>query len=117
MMLVLIVLLGLIARPDLKHYVPGWKYYEHYQHFAHTPLSASASSVEIARGDSLHTVLLKLRKAGVQSGSDLEWQLLAYQVGAAGNLKFGDYALAPAVSPHDLLQRMRHGKGEHYRFT
>lgn len=117
MMLVLIVLLGLIARPDLKHYVPGWKYYEHYQHFAHTPLSASAPSVEIARGDSLHTVLLKLRKAGVQSGSDLEWQLLAYQVGAAGNLKFGDYALVPAVSPHDLLQRMRHGKGEHYRFT
>lgn len=96
MMLVLIVLLGLIARPDLKHYVPGWKYYAHYQHFAHTPLSASAPSVEIARGDSLHTVLLKLRKAGVQSGSDWEWQLLAYQVGAAGNLKFGDYALVPA---------------------
>ncbi len=67
MMLVLIVLLGLIARPDLKHYVPGWKYYEHYQHFAHTPLSASAPSVEIARGDSLHTVSLNYVRLGFKA--------------------------------------------------
>lgn len=117
MMFVLIVLLGLTAEPDLKHYVPGWKYYQHYQRFAQTPLNASAPNVEITRGDSLHAVLLKLRGAGVQSGTNLEWQLLAYQVGAAGNLKVGEYSLVPAVSPRDLLQRMRQGKGAHYRFT
>lgn len=76
--------------------VVAWR---HYLHFSDTPVSASAPSVVIAPGDSLKVTLRKLRDAGVAQGADLEWQLLARQVDAAGKLKVGEYALAPALSP------------------
>ena len=37
----------------------------------------------------------KLRAAGVTEGSDLEWQALARQMGVAGRLQAGEYALEP----------------------
>ncbi|MEE7547897.1 endolytic transglycosylase MltG, partial [Xanthomonas sp. Kuri4-1] len=43
--------------------------------------------------------------------------LLARQVDAAGKLKMGEYALAPALSPRELLLRMRQGRVIQYRFT
>ncbi|WP_166761514.1 endolytic transglycosylase MltG [Xanthomonas euroxanthea] len=94
--------------------VVAWR---HYLHFAQTPMSASAPSVVIAPGDSLKATLRKLRAAGVAQGTDLEWQLLARQVDAAGKLKVGEYALAPALSPRELLERMRQGRVIQYRFT
>ncbi|MCL1498097.1 endolytic transglycosylase MltG [Xanthomonas nasturtii] len=94
--------------------VVAWR---HYLHFADTPVSASAPSVVIAPGDSLNVTLRKLRDAGVAQGTDLEWQLLARQVDAAGKLKVGEYALAPALSPRELLVRMRQGRVIQYRFT
>ena len=87
--------------------VVAWR---HYVHFAETPVTASTPSVVIAPGDSLKATLRKLRQAGVQQGSDLEWQLLARQVDAAGKLKVGEYALTPALSPRALLLRMRQGR-------
>ncbi|MEA9675964.1 endolytic transglycosylase MltG [Xanthomonas campestris pv. raphani] len=91
--------------------------WRHYVHFAETPVTASTPSVVIAPGDSLKATLRKLREAGVQQGSDLEWQLLARQVDAAGKLKVGEYALTPALSPRALLLRMRQGRVIQYRFT
>lgn len=63
----------------------------------------------IAPGDSLKATLRKLRAAGLAQGTELEWQLLARQVDAAGKLKVGEYALSPALSPRELLTRMRQG--------
>ncbi|KRG66988.1 aminodeoxychorismate lyase [Stenotrophomonas terrae] len=85
--------------------------------FADTPLTPSAASITIASGDSLTSVLRKLRAAGVDEGDDLQWQLLARQLDAAGKLKVGEYALEPAPTPRQLLQNMRQGKVLQYRVT
>nr|WP_202394620.1 endolytic transglycosylase MltG [Xanthomonas sp. LMG 9002] len=88
-----------------------------YRAFAEQPLRATQPSVEVARGASLNGVLRNLRAAGVTQGSDLQWQLLARELGVAGKLRFGEYALQPALSPRELLLRMRKGQVIQYRFT
>ena len=85
--------------------------------FADQSTSPAQDSVVIAPGDSFTTVLGKLRAAGIDEGHDLQWQLLARQLGAAGKLKVGEYALDPAPTPRALLLAMRQGKVLQYRFT
>lgn len=96
--------------------VAGWLW-QRYQNFAGHPLQTSAASVVVKSGDSFQVVLRKLREAGVDEGSHLEWELLARQTGAAGKLKVGEYALQPAPTPYELLVRMRQGHVVQYRFT
>ncbi|WP_434030949.1 endolytic transglycosylase MltG [[Pseudomonas] boreopolis] len=91
--------------------------WQRYEAFAARPVQAAQPSVVVAPGDSLKSVLRKLREAGVEAGSDLEWQLLARQADAAGKLKVGEYALSPPLSPRELLLRMRQGKVIRYRIT
>jgi len=95
----------------------GAWWWQGYRAFADQPLHAAQPSVEVARGDAFNGVLRKLRAAGVDQGSTLQWQLLARQLDAAGKLKVGEYALQPALSPRELLLRMRKGQVIHYRFT
>jgi UPF0755 protein len=92
--------------------------YRHYTRFADAPIAGieAGDSVTVAPGDSLPTVVRKLRTIGAR-GSDLEWRGLARQLGAAGKLQVGEYALEPGMSPRTLLQRMRDGKVVSYRFT
>lgn len=73
--------------------------------------------VQVARGDSFRSVLGKLRAAGVDSGHDWEWMLLAKRTGAAGKIQVGEYALTPGISPQALLIKMRDGKVLRYQFT
>ncbi|HYG07007.1 MAG TPA: endolytic transglycosylase MltG [Stenotrophomonas sp.] len=94
----------------------AWLWYDHAR-FAATPMSAQAPSVVVAPGDSVRGMLRKLREAGVDTGHDWNWLLLARQVGAAGHIKVGEYALQPALSPQQLLERMRDGRVIQYRFT
>jgi UPF0755 protein len=95
----------------------GAWWWQGYRAFAEQPLQAAQPSVAVARGDSFNGVLRKLRAAGIAQGSVLQWQLLARQLDAAGKLKVGEYALQPALSPRELLSRMRKGQVIHYRFT
>lgn len=95
----------------------GAWWWQGYRAFADQPLQAAQPTVEVARGDSFNGVLRKLRAAGVEQGSNLQWQVLARQLDAAGKLKVGEYALQPALSPRELLIRMRKGQVIHYRFT
>ncbi|MCC7250164.1 MAG: endolytic transglycosylase MltG, partial [Lysobacter sp.] len=76
----------------------------------------AGETVMVAPGDALPTVVRKLRAVGA-GGSDLEWRALARELGAAGKLQVGEYALEPGMSPRTLLQRMRDGKVISYRFT
>lgn len=85
--------------------------------FASMPLTPDQPSVTVASGDSFATVLGKLRAAGVEEGKDLQWQLLARQMDAAGKLKVGEYALEPAPTPESLLRDMRQGKVLQRRVT
>ncbi|MES2672296.1 MAG: endolytic transglycosylase MltG [Pseudomonadota bacterium] len=73
-------------------------------------------SVMVAPGDSLPKVLRKLGELGIET-RDLEWRALAKQMGAAGKIQIGEYALEPGMTPRDLLSRMRDGKVMNYRFT
>lgn len=93
--------------------------YDRYTRFAEQPLSAlqPGATLLVERGDSFPKVIAKLRKQGMRSGHDIEWQALAKQMGVAGRLQVGEYALDPSMTPRQLLQRMRDGKVISYRFT
>ncbi len=93
--------------------------WQRYTGFADAPLAGieAGESVVIERGDSLPTVLRKLRATGVGNGEVLEWRALARQLGADGRLQVGEYALVPGTSPRELLEAMRDGKVVQRRFT
>jgi len=92
---------------------------QRYTGFSDRPIAGlqAGDSVVVASGDSFPGVLRKLRAAGVDQGQDLEWRALARQLDVAGSLKVGEYALAPGLTPRQLLLNMRNGKVINYRFT
>lgn len=94
----------------------GW---QRYQGFQSAPLPGlhTGQVVQVKQGDSFRAVLARLRAQGINAGTDLEWQLLARQLDAAGKLKVGEYALDPGITPRTLLQNMRAGRIIQYRFT
>lgn len=94
----------------------GW---QRYQGFQSAPLPGlhAGQVVQVKQGDSFRAVLARLRAQGISTGTDLEWQLLARQLDAAGKLKVGEYALDPGITPRTLLQNMRAGRIIQYRFT
>lgn len=93
--------------------------FDRYAGFADAPLASAKTdaSIVVARGDSFASVLGKLHAAGESSARDVEWRLLARQLGTAGHLQVGEYALDPGTTPRDLLVRMRDGKVVSHRFT
>ena len=93
--------------------------YARYTAFTDGPLDGlePGGSLVVEPGDSFRRVLAKLREAGVRDGHELEWQVLARQLGAAGRIHVGEYALEPATTPRQLLERMRDGKVVSHRFT
>ena len=97
----------------------GFWAWQRYNAFADTPISGleEGDSVVVASGDSLTAVLDKLRDAGVHEGDDVEWRVLARELGAAANLHVGEYALEPGTTPRQLLLAMRAGDTIQYRFT
>ncbi|MFC3717230.1 endolytic transglycosylase MltG [Luteimonas soli] len=93
--------------------------YDRYTGFVDTPIAGleAGDTIVVERGDSFARVLQRLREDGVREGHDLEWQLLARQLKAAGRIQVGEYPLDPGTTPRDLLVRMRDGKVLSYRFT
>ncbi|MDQ3230122.1 MAG: endolytic transglycosylase MltG [Pseudomonadota bacterium] len=93
--------------------------WQRYDSFGGTRLTGieAGETLVVEPGDSFQTVLRKLRKIGIGEGHELEWQALARQLGAAGKIQVGEYALAPGSTPHALLVAMRDGKVISYRFT
>ncbi|MBJ6981058.1 endolytic transglycosylase MltG [Luteimonas sp. MC1572] len=94
----------------------GWT---HYTSFASAPLPGveEGDSLVVERGDSLRRVVTRLRGQGNSAGSDIEWRLLARQLGAGDRIQVGEYALEPGITPSQLLLRMRDGKVVHHRVT
>ena len=89
----------------------------HYHSFTATPLHPKQSHVEIRAGDSFRNVLATLRGAGTHQGHDLEWQLLAWQLGVRSRLQVGEYEIAAGTSPEQLLRQFAEGRVLQYRFT
>ena len=96
----------------------GW-YWQRYRSFADAPLAGleAGDSLVVERGDSLASVLRKLDADGIGTGDRLQWQVLARELGAAGKLQVGEYALQADASPRSLLLAMRDGKVVRRMFT
>ena len=97
----------------------GWWAWSGYQRFAASPLPGieAGDNLMVERGDTLRSVVARLRAQGVDAGRDLEWRLLARQLGTGGHIQVGEYALDPGITPAQLLERMRDGKVVLHRFT
>ena len=93
--------------------------WHHYLAFSDGPMEGTEAgeTLVVRQGDSFVAVLGKLRAAGVRAGHDLEWQLLARQLDAAGRIQVGEYPLDPPLTPRELLVAMRDGDVLDYRFT
>ena len=92
--------------------------YQRFLAFADTPIAGieQGDMLVVERGDSLPKVLRRLRDMGIQT-RDLEWRALAREMGAAGRIQVGEYALEPGTTPRALLAAMRDGRVTSYRFT
>ncbi len=96
----------------------GFLAYQRYLGFADAAMTGieDGETLIVGPGDTLPKVLRKLRALGVES-HDFEWRALARQMGTAGKIQIGEYALEPDMTPRELLARMRDGKVVSYRFT
>ena len=90
-----------------------------YSRFADAPLAplAVAIAIDVPLGTPLAGVLRELERGGVQTGQSLYWRLLARQMGVGGRLHAGEYALAPGITPRQLLAKMAAGEVIQHRFT
>jgi len=97
----------------------GYWAFIRYVGFADTPIEGvkAGATIQVEAGDSFPIVLGKLQAIGVPSGHSLEWQALARQLGVAGRLQVGEYAVEPDMTPRVLLLHMREGKVVSHRFT
>ncbi len=97
----------------------GWFGYQDYRHFAYSALFplAEATTVDVPLGTSLRGVLRLVEQRGVATGTPLYWRLLARQLGVAGRLHAGEYALTPGLTPADLLRKMAAGDVVQHHFT
>jgi len=93
--------------------------YRDFRAFAETPLAPlpAATTFEVPLGMPLPGILRELQARGVRPGSSLYWRLLARQMGVAGKLHAGEYALDPGISPHTLLAKMATGEVIQHHFT
>ena len=98
--------------------VGGYFAWRHFEAFADAPAGApEGTTVVVARGDSFVQVLGKLRAVGVEAGHDLEWKVLATRMQALPRIQVGEYALDPALTPRQLIEKLVRGDVVRYRFT
>ena len=93
--------------------------YSDYSRFAEAPLQplAAPATIDVPLGSALPGILRELERQNVQPGSGLYWRLLARQMGVAGKLHAGEYALTPGISPRALLAKMAAGDVIQHHFT
>ena len=109
--LAMVVLLLLIAGTALY-------FYRDYRHFADAPLPiAEATAIDVPLGTPVTGVVRILAQNGIATGNSWYWRVLARQLGVAGRLHAGEYALAPGLTPTGLLQKMAAGDVVQHHFT
>ncbi|HEY8587816.1 MAG TPA: endolytic transglycosylase MltG [Rhodanobacter sp.] len=96
--------------------VHGWN---DFARFSTTPLTVApqGDSIDISRGTSFKAIVGDLRQRHLSDASPWYWRLLAEQMGVAGKLHAGEYALEPGITPRQLLARMAAGRVLQRNFT
>ena len=109
--LALIVLLAAVAAAGY-----GWA---DFSRFSNAPLNVQArgSSIDISRGTSFKSIIGELRQRQLTRANPIYWRVLAEQMHVAGKLHAGEYAVAPGMTPRQLLQNMASGKVVQRNFT
>jgi UPF0755 protein len=96
----------------------AWAFYLDWSRFTDAPLSiGERTSLDVPRGTSFKGVVRQLRREGLTRGSPAYWRLLAEEMGVAGKLHAGEYALASGLTPRELLRRMAAGEVIQHHFT
>ncbi len=106
-----LVLLGIIGAA-----VAGWL---DYRHFTVSPLPGARAdaTLDIARGARYRDIVRQLRRERVSRAAPLYWRVLGRELGVAGRLHAGEYALPLGITPRELLRRMAAGEVVQHRFT
>ncbi len=92
--------------------------YDGYRTFERVPLRVSApTSIEVARGSTLKTIVALLRARHYTSAAEPYWRLLAARMGVTDHLHAGEYALLPGMTPSVLLANMSAGRVVQHMFT
>ena len=89
-----------------------------YSQFAEMPLTLpAATTIDVPMGTQLPGILRELEHQGAGTGQALYWRLLARQMGVAGKLHAGEYALDVGITPRALLAKMAAGEVIQHHFT
>ncbi|MEO6687798.1 MAG: endolytic transglycosylase MltG [Dokdonella sp.] len=93
-----------------------------YQRFADAPLPVTSAdaTIDVARGASYPLIVAELRRAGLAGRGmrdGLYWRALGRELGVAGRLHAGEYALPQGLTPRELLRKMAAGDVVQHRFT
>lgn len=97
----------------------GAWFWSDYSRFRDAPLAVRSSeqTVEVARGESFRDIVRDIRAAGLSHAPPLYWRVLAEQLGVAGSLHAGEYALPRGITARSLLEDMAQGKVLQRRIT
>lgn len=109
--LLLLVVLALAAALAV-----GWNDYQRFSTGA-LKVSPQQQSIDVGRGTSFKGIVAELRRQGLTTASPWYWRLLAEQMHVAGKLHAGEYALAPGITPRQLLADMAAGRVLQRNFT
>jgi UPF0755 protein len=96
----------------------GWLWND-YRRFAETalqPLPENAT-LDVPFGTSLPGIVRLLERGGVRAGNPWYWRALGRQLGVAGRLHAGEYALTQGITPTALLEKMAAGEVIQHHFT
>jgi UPF0755 protein len=109
---------GLLVLFVLGAAAAGW-FYRDYRMFSDSALAplAEATTMDVPLGTSLSGVLRLVEQRGIRIGNLLHWRLLARELGVAGRLQAGEYALTPGLTPAELLKKMAAGDVVQHHFT
>lgn len=97
----------------------GWYDYRRFTG-APLPIARADATLDVPRGASYRDILAQLQREGLAGSGwldELRWRVLGRELGVAGRLHAGEYALPPGLTPPELLRKMAAGDVVQHRFT
>ena len=93
--------------------------YTQYQRFADGSIAGlvQGAQIDVPIGANLPAIVGLLDARGLQPGNPWFWRLLARELGVAGKLHAGEYALDAGLTPRALLKKMAAGEVIQHKFT
>jgi UPF0755 protein len=99
--------------------VGGFVVWQDFRKFSDGPMELAGHELvlDVKLGTSFNQIVRKLSKEGVSHAPRLYWRTLALEMGVLDGLRAGEYAVAPGMTPRQLMQNMAKGRVIHHQFT